>query len=53
MKRNTKEVLKDATKKRSGRPGKNDKAERHTLEGHAAKRRALSPSAPHSKTYGH
>jgi hypothetical protein len=53
MKRTTKDVLKDSTQKRRARPGKNDKAEQHSLEGHVPKRRALSPSSPHSKTYGH
>jgi hypothetical protein len=53
MKRTTKDLLKDSTKKSRLHPGKNDKVEGHALEGHVPKRRALSPSSPHSKTYGH
>ena len=54
MKRTTREVLKDSNRKRGQHPAnKGDKVERQPLTGFTPKRRALSPSAPHSKTYGH
>jgi hypothetical protein len=54
MKRATREVLQDSKQRRCQHPGtKGDKDQRQPLIGFTAKRRALSPSAPHSKTYGH
>ena len=54
MKRTTREILQDLNRKRTQRVGNaDDKYSRQPLAGFMPKRRALSPSVPHSKTYGH
>ena len=56
MNRYTKELLEDLNRKRSMHEArKKDKfgQEHKPLYGHVPRRRALSPSAPHSKTWSH